>query len=666
MRVGLSLPRRSAGDRAQQACFALLALTVLLHLAVEEGLPVRIYSTVRALACLATVASATLAGARERWLDKWRAVLVLVALWLFPSVYARLGGDGYEYYVLLRSPIVDGDLDFANDFQGLGSRGVTTASGSLTSRVPAGVAIFWAPLFLATHAVLSVAAALGLSVHADGFSGAYQSSATTSSFLCGVLALVLIERELRRHFLPSISMLAVLGIWLGTPLYFYTVANPFMSHAVATLATTLFLLAWLRARHGEDRGAWLLVGAAGGLMFLVRAPSAVLLVLPLASILAKRGHRMRLALAFGLPALVVALFQLCVWRAVHGADFVGHVSTMNLIGQSMPHVLEMLLSPRKGLFVWTPLYLIAVGGWAGWVRRDAGLAAFLIAGFAVATVVNSCFDDWWGSDSFGQRRLLDLTPFYALGLAAALDTFRRRPLVPMTAFLVGVVAWNFQFAYIYNSDIAGPKGGAINLDRLASAQVDASYRRLLRWADHLPAPVWAGLYDIVKGVWLDEGGRSLRGKVDFGVNEAPGDLPMLIGEGWFEPERGDGMIFRPTRGPRSRLLIPIRTIADFDAVLHARLEFLDVPVDLVLKVNNEVAGRVRLQPGWYEYRFFIEAAFLRPGLNAFALVYSATPRQIVPGFDGRNTVLAVDSLTLKRRPPGTSDGAHIHRTAHSY
>jgi hypothetical protein len=286
------------------------------------------------------------ASGRNRWLDRWRALLVLAALWLFPSVCSRIGGDGCEYYVLLRSPVLDGHLDFANDFNGLGCRAVTTESGEITSRVLAGVA--------------------------------------------------------------AISMFAVLVMWLGTPLYFYTVANPFMSHAVAILATTLFFLAWLRARHGEERSAWMLVGTAGGLMSIVGAPSAALLVLPLVSLLWRKGDRVRLALAFGTPVLLTGLFQVCVWRSLHGADFVSRMSTMNLIGQSMPHVLEMLLPPRHGLFIWTPLYVVAVGGWAAWVRRDVGLTGFLIGGFAAATVVNSCFADWWGSDSFGQRRLLPL------------------------------------------------------------------------------------------------------------------------------------------------------------------------------------------------------------------------------------------------------------------
>jgi hypothetical protein len=641
--------RGAAGRMAERTCFALLGLTVAFRLLATAGGPSFLFEWTAWIAAIAAVVGAFLPARETRWLDPPRAVLVLTFLILFPSVYTRIGGDGCEYYALLRSAVIDGDMDFRNDFAGLGYRAIVSASGQPVSRVQIGLGLFWLPLFAIVHVVAGVASRLGASVSTDGFSELYQSSATFSSFVYGGLAVLALERTLRRWFTPGLSVVTVLAIWLATPLYFYTVANPFMSHAVSVFATTLFMLAWLRARKDGRATAWAWLGLAGGMMMLVRAPSGALLLLPVASLCGTWSGRSSRLIAYLAPPALLGAVQLLVWRLLHGPEFVGAVSGMNLIQNLHPHFLEMLISPRHGLFVWTPLYLAAALGWLTWLRRDSRLALFLIGGFILTTFVNSLFDDWWGSDAFGQRRLLGLTPFYALGLAGTLEYFRRRPLVMMSGALTLLVVWNFQLAYIYNSELIGPKGGPINLDRLAVAQVDTSYRRLLRWSERLPPAVWTALYDIVKGVWLDEGPRSLQSRIDLGVNEAPDDLPMLIGEGWFEPERGDGIVFRATRGPRSRLLIPIRTVGDFDAVLHARLELGQVPVDLELKVNGVPVGQERLRPGWQEYRFLVSRERLRSGLNAFVLAYSATPRQALPGFDGRNTVLVVDYLSLNRR-----------------
>jgi hypothetical protein len=45
------------------------------------------------------------------------------------------------------------------------------------------------------------------------------------------------------------------------------------------------------------------------------------------------------------------------------------------------------------------------------------------------------------------------------------------------------------------------------------------------WPARCRAPIWTVAYDVMKGVWLDEGGNSLRGKIDLGVNEARDDSP---------------------------------------------------------------------------------------------------------------------------------------------
>ncbi|HEX6739010.1 MAG TPA: hypothetical protein VF310_12095, partial [Vicinamibacteria bacterium] len=95
------------------------------------------------------------------WLDGPRLVLLLLGLLLLPSVYARIGGDGFEYYAMLRSPLLDGDLDFANDFAGLGSRPVLSSEGEVTVRTPAGMALLWLPAFLLAHAAALVLQAAG-------------------------------------------------------------------------------------------------------------------------------------------------------------------------------------------------------------------------------------------------------------------------------------------------------------------------------------------------------------------------------------------------------------------------------------------------------------------------------------------------------------------------
>jgi len=615
--------------------------------AVETGAP-RFLLTAALVATAAAGVAATLAGG-ARWIDGPRLALVLLALWIFPSVYGRLGGDGFHYYAFLRSPVVDRDLDFANDFAGLGARPVISVQGEITSRAPIGLALLWLPPFLVVHAATAVAAALGASVRPDGLGPAYQAAVTSATYVYGVLALVLLEALLRRCFGRAVALLAVLALWFATPMHFYMVANPFMSHAGSAFAATLFVAAWLRARETGRPRDWVLAGLAGGLMSLVRAQDAVLLALPLVDLAFRRPLPLRVAGAFLAGPAALGLLQALVWARLYGFGFAGVVMQQNLVGRSGPHLLELMFSARHGLFTWTPLFLLAALGWLLWLARDARLGGLMIAGFLLAALVNSAMLDWWGGDAYGQRRMLGLFPFFGLGLGATLHFLRQRPLVPVAAILAVLAVWNLNFEYVYNSGLLAPKSQAVSLDALAGAQADVAWRAVASWERRLPRRVWLLLYENVKGVWLDEGPRSLGGVIDLGGE--PPELPLVVGHNWYEPETEGDTTFRRSKGRRSWLRIPIRTVGDFDATLRLRAEQPELPVTVKIEVNGQTVGETVAPPAWGEYALSIPASALQPGLNDVALVYSASPRADLPGYRGKDASVAVDFLRLRRTSP---------------
>jgi hypothetical protein len=431
-----------------------------------------------------------------------------------------------------------------------------------------------------------------------------------------------------------------------------------MSHGISAFTTTLFVLAWLGARRGKDSNRWTLTGLAGGLMCLVRAHDSVLLAAPLIDlVLSAPGRKLRQAVHYLAFPLALGVLQFAVWRLLYGPGVTRTVSEMSSLGQQEPHLMDLLVSPRHGLFTWTPLYFAAAAGWVLWSRRDLRLAVLLAATFLVAALLNSSFTDWWGSDAFGQRRLLGLTPLFALGLGETLDSLRRSPLVLISLSIMALVVWNLQLAYIYNSELVARKDAAVSLEQIAAAQIDVANRRLFRLSGRLPPSLWVPLYDNLKGVWLDEGPRSLRSRIDLGAE--PAELSTILGGGWFEAEQEDGTTLRRSRGARSFLSIPIRTPGAFWATLRARLDYLDTPrpVSVELAVNGAPVGRSELGPGWKEYEFPVEARLVKPGLNAFVLTYSLTPRQVDPEFRGRNAVAAIDYLKLSRIESGAGEGA---------
>lgn len=643
-----SFPRiwRGWGAGRLERAFVLTAVAALpVKVAVDGGAPALLLTATAALATMLGLASLFRPGER-RWLDGWRLALAVLALWFVGDVYARVGGDGYEYFATTRSLVFDLDLRVADELEALGATGVPGPDGEPTSRFPLGVSLLWVPGVVLTHVGVLVARSLGASTVADGLGVVYQSSATATTFGLVVAGLLLSERVLRPRYGAPVAFLSVVAIWLATPLHFYSTANPSMSHGPASFLATLLLVSWLAARESDAPRAWLKPGLVAGAMHLVRIQDAAVLVMPAADRLLRGRRDLLKSLVFlGLGVAAAAALQLATWYGMYGEGFLGQVRQGHF-GPNRLHVLEVLFSARHGLFSWHPLYLLALLGWvAGW-RRERHLSLFCLLGLVCSAGVNSLMSDWWGSDAFGQRRLVSLTPFFTVGVAQLVVFLRRRPLVPVAAGLLALVLWNQQFAYVFNSQMITGRHQAISLDRLAQAQVRVAARRWVRWADWMPRRLWVLGFDLLEGIWLDEGPRSMRGRVAVGE-----ELPFpVVGHGWARPQTEDGQHwFRRSSVPRSWLVLPIRTPGAFELTLRIRSELEEPPVRLTVEMNGAPVGEASLEPAWQELRFQIPEDLVSPGLNALTLHYSPTPAEVIPGFRGRNAAVALEWVRLERR-----------------
>lgn len=635
---------------------AAAGLAVAARVAHAGGAPRELLHGALWLSALAALAAIVLPGPPPRWIDRWRLPLVLCGLALLPGVYDRLKGDGPEYYALLRSPLLDRDLDFANDYAGLGAPEVRTADGRLVSRVAIGQALLWLPPFIAVHAAASAAAAAGLPVTADGFSPIYPAAMTTANFVYGFLALLGIEALVRRRFGPGVAAAATILTLLATPVHFYLTANPFMSHGTQILVATLLVAAWIGARASDSARAWAGVGLLAGLAAALRPQDVILFALPGLDLLTRATpwrERLRLLAALAAGPALLALLQVLAWLGVYGADFFTAVRGDNLFGQQGLHVVELLSSPRHGLLSWTPLYAASLLGWLLWLRpgHDRRLAALTWATFALAVLTNAAMVDWWGSESFGQRRMLSLTPLYALGLAEALRFGRRQPWVPIGLLALGLVAWNQQFMVLYNSERLAPRQQAITLEQLAAGHVELATERLLRVSPRLPEWLWVPLYDNLSGVWIDSEPRSLQGRVDLGSEAAA--VQRLVAGGWYKQVQTDGdRRFRHTRGRAASLRVPIRHRAPLTIEVECRSEMgAGTPLFLALDVNGGQLGEQPVPPDWGRVSFVVPAHLVRVGLNEITLLPSTTPRRVL-GHDVRNAALGVAALHVRRDRAG--------------
>src|SRR5262249_34711770 len=77
----------------------------------------------------------------------------------------------------------------------------------------------------------------------------------------------------------------------------------------------------------------------------------------------------------------------------------------------------ILVSPGRGLFVYSPIFLLSVVGMGlAWKRGGDVLRRYSSVGVVVTVLLYSKWFSWWGGYTYGPRMLADLAPVLAMSL----------------------------------------------------------------------------------------------------------------------------------------------------------------------------------------------------------------------------------------------------------
>ncbi len=233
------------------------------------------------------------------------------------------------------------------------------------------------------------------------------------------------------------ALLVTLATGLGTPLF--PLSTVFMGHALgAALLWLAFVV--IATRGGEARpGASALAGFLLGFCLITEFQS-VLLVAPLCvcALWQMRGQpalrTAMLAAALAAGAAVPLAFYMYYNAACFGSPFANaytyfarddvrahiHTGIMGIGKPSVKNLYYLTLHPVRGLFIQSPVALLALPGLAFLWRAPGRRAKAALATWALISVpiVLSGFYDWAGGASATPRALLPMIPFLALPLLA--------------------------------------------------------------------------------------------------------------------------------------------------------------------------------------------------------------------------------------------------------
>jgi hypothetical protein len=329
-------------------------------------------------------------------------------------------GDGVFYYSWLRSVVIDRDIDFSNDYAHEQVTQPLTSTGRMGNKYSIGEALFWAPAFITTHAI----------VRGDGWSLPYQGSVGITSVLAAITGLVLLTRIVK---VPILTLLLIAG---GTNLFFYGAIDPVNSHALSFFAAVVFLSFLATAKRN-----WFAIGLSLAVLASVRLHDSVyaLALLPLWKRIQWRSF---------IGGFLLGLFpQLAAWYTLYGTLANPYVSGGETFDFLHPQILGVLFGAGSGLILWTPIVAVGVAGLVMNIRRYwPYLTVFVAQLYIVAS-----WSTWWQGASVSGRMFVSSLPLIALGLGHVMGVYdaRRlfRPYLPL--IVLGVIMVNALATFYY-------------------------------------------------------------------------------------------------------------------------------------------------------------------------------------------------------------------------
>ena len=449
--------------------------------------------------------------------------LFFVFLLSLPFLHAQVGGDGVGYYAYLRSPLVDHNFGFSSDFQNPNEEllkiflvdhfvdNPITKTGHLPNFYSVGPAILWSPFLIPTHLTVFGLAHLGWHIAPDGHSWPYLAAMTASTALYGFAGLCLSFAVARRFVKEQWAFWATIGVWFGSSVPMYIYLLPAWSHAHSVFVDALFLWYWLRTRGTRTSRQWLKLGLLSGLMIDVYQLNVVFLVAvtfevfsSYAEILAAGSSRqegfantLRLHGIFGGGTLFALLPTLITRQIVFGNPLSMGPYALSTWNWASPAFERVLFSTDHGLFVFTPILVLAIAGlFCRWIL-DKVVGAICLTITLVFYGLVSCYPWWYGNVGFGNRFFISLTPIFILGLAslfawsARLWPESRGASVRLVPLVVLFVVWNLGLIYQWQTHLL-PRFGSVYWEELVYNQfrvVPAQAWRDLREKFRLPGSV---------------------------------------------------------------------------------------------------------------------------------------------------------------------------------
>lgn len=350
-----------------------------------------------------------------------------------------IGSDGKGYYAYLPAVFIYDDLNFGffdkiekeKYYDGNTYFEYRIGAGDyIINKYYCGTAVAQTPFFLTAHGLSHV---FGYDV--DGYSKLYAIFVSISALFYLFIGLLYLNSTLKTYEIKDKHRALVVAVTVfGTNLFYYTTVEPSVSHIYSFGFISMFVY-YSRQYFLGLKGKYVVVLFLFlGLIVLIRPVNGLIVfaipflagdfkTLKQGVFRAFQNWKFLLIGILGFAAILSVQFIIYKVSADQWMVYSYGKERFNFLE---PHFLDVLFSYRKGLFLYTPVYLVALAG-LYFLWKKARFAFYTwIAFFVLITYIFSSWWMWYYGGSFSSRVYVEFLPLFMILLALALKGIRKK------------------------------------------------------------------------------------------------------------------------------------------------------------------------------------------------------------------------------------------------
>ncbi|MDD1728688.1 MAG: glycosyltransferase family 39 protein [Methanospirillum sp.] len=413
----------------------------------------------------------------------------------------------------------------------------------------------------------------------------------------------------------NIALITALILAFGTSMWSIN-SQALWQHGMIALLFSIGFYLIIRNERQTDSRIFILLGICSGLLVFTR-PADAFLVLPafVYAALKRREDFVTYCVSAGIATFPIVIYN----ESVAGNLFGGYSNLLSEFSFGLPtlvHMAGLLISPNRGLFVFTPIAILALLGIfqiRSTIKNLTLQRVFISCGiaFILEILVYSAFDCWWAGTTYGPRFLAGSLPLIFILVGIFLDSQistdeKRKDGLSSAKIVWGIVivlvAWSIFVqvvgAFYYPNGNWNDSPSTFTLVGSNFATADTS--RLWSITDNQIFTTFNAGPIIINPINILE---NLQRKND--IIDPSTDFPIRIGtnfnNGWSKLEYHEGHPFRTIANYSSVSIQYMRySLVQNNCTLLIVASAVDSPKTLEVTVNGKSAGNLTVPDHYTE------------------------------------------------------------------